>query len=93
VAPAAIAAGFVAVAGALVVTRDAAPDRSAQLTGPAATPAGMSATGTGVSVEGRLIRSAELDRYLAAHRQYSNTSALAVPGGMVRNAADAAPGR
>jgi sigma-E factor negative regulatory protein RseA len=95
VAPAAVAAGFVAVAGALLVTRDAAPDRSAQLAGPAAAPAALSATGAAdmVGADGRLIRSAELDRYLAAHRQYSNTSALAAPGGMVRNAAAAAPGR
>ena len=34
-----------------------------------------------------------LSGYLAAHRQYSNSSALAVPGGAVRNAAAAAPGR
>ena len=40
-----------------------------------------------------LIRDAELDRYLAAHKQYSGTSALAVPGGAVRNAAATAPGR
>jgi sigma-E factor negative regulatory protein RseA len=79
----------------LVVTRVAAPDaattdRSALLASPAAAPSGAAGAG---SVEGRLIRNAELDRYLAAHRQYSNTSALAAPGGRVRNAAAAAPDR
>jgi len=39
--------------------------------------------------QGGLVRSAELDRYLAAHKQYTNTSTLAVPGGSVRNAAAA----
>ena len=110
VAPMAVAAGFVVVAGVLVVTRVAAPagaaqDRSALLAGTVAAPAaaglqavtrgataGASTTGP-LTVDSGLIRSAELDRYLAAHKQYANTSALAVPGGMVRNAAVAAPGR
>jgi sigma-E factor negative regulatory protein RseA len=109
-APLAVAAGFVAVAGVLVVTRVAAPegavqDRSALLAGPSAARvvsglqgeavvATSSATPAGSpGAEGRLIRNAELDRYLAAHQQYSNTSALAVPGGSVRKAAAAAPGR
>ncbi len=88
-APVAIAAGFAAVAGVLVVTRvavpdAAAPERSAQITAPV-----LAASAS----DGRLIRNAELDRYLAAHKQYSSSSALAVPGGAVRNAAAAAPGR
>ncbi len=104
-APMAVAAGFAAVAGVLVEMRVAAPegpaqDRSAQVANALSEPqAGVQAVGTlastsGVAaVDGRLIRNAELDRYLAAHKQYSNTSALAVPGGMVRNAAATAPGR
>jgi hypothetical protein len=40
-----------------------------------------------------MIRSAELDRYLAAHRQYANASTLTAPGGVVRSVAAAAPGR
>jgi len=112
-APMAVAAGFVAVAGVLVVTRVAAPDaamqdRSALLANPMAAPAApaaivlravsgapLASSASGVPViEGALIRNAELDRYLAAHKQYSNTSALAVPGGgMVRNTAAVAPGR
>lgn len=100
VAPAAVAAGFVAVAGVLVALRVAAPagqtaEQLAQGTGQGAA-SGVLAAAAAASLpgaEGRLIRSAELDRYLAAHRQYGNTSALVVPGGMVRNAAAAAPER
>jgi len=112
--PITVAAGFVAVAGVLVVMRVVVPTGSAQegpallansiavpptvgvqavVAGPAAVAPGPSAPGSLV-VDGTLIRSAELDRYLAAHKQYSNTSALAMPGGgMVRNTATAAPGR
>jgi hypothetical protein len=43
--------------------------------------------------EGKLIRNAELDRYLAAHQQYSTTSGLAVPGGSVRKTAAVSSGR
>ncbi len=104
----AVAAGFAAVAGLLVVMRVAAPDagvqdRSAQLasgstasaTGPlgaAAAPVAASVAGA-LTRDGGLIRNPDLDRYLAAHKQFSDTSALAVPGGMVRNAAVAVPDR
>ena len=91
-APMAVAAGFVAVAGVLVITRVAAPNGAELDRSALATPAPVGLAGLPGS-DTRLIRSAELDRYLAAHRQYSNTSALAVPGGSVRNAAAAAPGR
>jgi sigma-E factor negative regulatory protein RseA len=107
-APLAVAAGFAAVAGVLVVMRVAAPDaaspdRAAQLAsglalpaagaqGVAAVPAASSMAGA-LTRDGRLIRNPDLDRYLAAHKQFSDTSALAVPGGMVRNAAVAAPDR
>jgi sigma-E factor negative regulatory protein RseA len=113
-APLAVAAGFVAVAGVLVVMRVAMPTGPAQessallansitspppvvvraaAAGPAAVTPSSSAAGAR-GVDGTLIRSAELDRYLAAHKQYSDTSALAMPGGgMVRNTATAAPGR
>jgi len=111
VAPMAVAAGFVAVAGVLVVTRVAAPegsvqDRSAMLASPSAVQAvpGLQNASAGATpsapvpvglpgAEGRLVRNAELDRYLAAHQQYSTTSAVAVPGGSVRKAAAVAPGR
>ena len=44
-------------------------------------------------VDGKLLRDARLDRYLAAHKQYGNSSALAVPGGVLRSATNAAPER
>ena len=109
-APAAVAAGFVAVAGALVVTRVSGPDgermaRSGAPSSMSATPVaaqGNSLAGTvaaparvvleGVG-EGALLRNADLDRYLAAHRQYGPTSTLTAPGGVVRSAVTAEPGR
>jgi sigma-E factor negative regulatory protein RseA len=103
VAPAVVAAGFVAVAGVMLVTRvaapvGAAPDRSSLLAGSMAAPPAPSAPSASSApgalvADGTLIRNAELDRYLAAHKQYSSSSALAMPGGMVRNAAALAPGR
>jgi sigma-E factor negative regulatory protein RseA len=61
-APAAVAAGFMAVAGVMVVTRVMSPVPEAQpvLAGAGSLPAaGASAV---------LVRSAQLDRYLSAHR-------------------------
>jgi len=101
-APTAVAAGFVAVAGALMVTRVAAPDGAATTltagaTAPAAGVRAVSVDGPAASqasVESApMIRSAELDRYLAAHRQYANGAVQVAPGGAVRNAAATAPGR
>jgi sigma-E factor negative regulatory protein RseA len=96
-APTAVAAGFVAVAGALMVTRVSAPDRAAttlarsELPAPVASPA---AAASQPAVEAAtMIRSAELDRYLEAHRQYANGATQVAPGGAVRNAAATAPGR
>jgi sigma-E factor negative regulatory protein RseA len=107
-APMTVAAGFAAVAGLLVVMRVAAPDagvqdRSAQLAsgstssatgsqGVVAAPAAASMAGA-LTRDGGLLRNPDLDRYLAAHKQFSDTSALTVPGGMVRNAAVAVPDR
>jgi sigma-E factor negative regulatory protein RseA len=109
-APAAVAAGFVAVAGVLGVTRLSLPDgaaseRNALAGAPAAAEVqrvGARAGGGAASAAlelaptpdlGPLIRNAELDRYLAAHRQFANAAALTVPGGVVRSATVAAPGR
>jgi sigma-E factor negative regulatory protein RseA len=115
-APAAVAAGFVAVAGVLLATRLATPQESRDavpalarnpgveapataLAGlrPLPAPASTMATDPGgaASRDGAmLIRDPELDRYLAAHRQYANASPLVIPGGVVRGAAVvAAPGR
>jgi sigma-E factor negative regulatory protein RseA len=96
-APTAVAAGFMAVAGALVVTRVSAPEGAATTTlagaalPPVVSPA-LAASQTGVETA-TMIRSAELDRYLQAHRQYANGVTQVAPGGAVRNAAATAPGR
>jgi sigma-E factor negative regulatory protein RseA len=81
VAPAAVAAGFVAVAGVLVVLRGAAPQEGA---GQGALMAG-SATGEMMVVNREVIRDARLDRYLAAHRKVSNTASVQVPGAVARS--------
>jgi sigma-E factor negative regulatory protein RseA len=108
-APMAVAAGFAAIAGVLVVMRVSAPDagrqdRAAQLAGGvltssvtasqgvAAAPA-ASSMAVALTRDGRLIRNPDLDRYLAAHKQFSDSSVLAVPGGMLRSAAVAVPDR
>ena len=44
-------------------------------------------------VDGRLIRDARLERYLAAHKQFAGSSVLGVPSGFLRNAAADAPNR
>jgi sigma-E factor negative regulatory protein RseA len=101
-APAAVAAGFVAVAGVLVVTRMADPtaDRSGMLASGPAVPTGVVRVSAGAmatapaapaAVDDMLIRDARLDRYLEAHRQYG--SVTMVPGGVVRSTATAAPQR
>ena len=43
--------------------------------------------------DGKLIRDARLDRYLAAHKQFGGNSAVSVPGGVLRSAASVAPER
>lgn len=72
VAPAAVAAGFVAVAGVMVATRVGTPaiETGAVI---AVAPQG------GVAASGTLVRDAGLDRYLKAHRSLGN--GLAAAGG------------
>jgi sigma-E factor negative regulatory protein RseA len=99
--PTAVAAGFVAVAGALVVTQVSAPD-AAQGAGvvassnvaptPVLRPVAV-ASPEAPAAPVTMIRNPELDRYLAAHRQYASGALQAAPGGVVRQAAVAAPGR
>jgi sigma-E factor negative regulatory protein RseA len=102
VAPSAVAAGFVAVAGVLMLTRapgtpplrDAGP--SIALATPAATlgaaPQTVAASAA-VGVEpqtlmatDQMIRNARLERYLDAHQQFAGSSALGVPSGFLRSA-------
>jgi sigma-E factor negative regulatory protein RseA len=107
--PTAVAAGFVAVAGVLVVTRGAesmsgapAAPVLAQAQSQALAPAEQAQAVAVVSpdtaaepalrvVNGQVIRDAQLDRYLAAHKQFAGSSALGVPSAFLRSAtADAA---
>jgi sigma-E factor negative regulatory protein RseA len=89
----AIAAGLVLVVGTFMVlhpTNDAAPvlakaDQVPAL--PASPPGGGLQPGDEpVVADTRLIRDAQLDRYLAAHKQFAGTSALGVPSAFLRSA-------
>ena len=98
----AVAAGFVAVAGLLVLTRVSGvsptpalvPESIALLAAPAAQPRPAAVVQAANTVSepqtlvanGKLIRDARLDRYLAAHKQFAGTSALGVPSGFLRSA-------
>ena len=92
----AAAAGFVAVAGVLVLTRtpSGTPDTVSLAAQPAVQPTApvvVQATNTvtepqALVANGKLIRDARLDRYLAAHKQFAGTSALGVPSGFLRSA-------
>jgi sigma-E factor negative regulatory protein RseA len=89
--PAAVAAGFVVVAGVLVVTRISQPGA------PAATPTLAAASSPGVlrvgnaaavavpaPTGGHLIRDLRLDEYLRAHQAARDGVAVAAPGGGLR---------
>ena len=103
--PAAVAAGVVAVAGVLVVTREAPP-----MSGPgdaivqsaadqralaAASLQSSDLTGEAQTLvaDGKLIRDARLERYFAAHKQFGGSSALGVPSGFLRAATMQTPDR
>lgn len=100
-APIAVAAGFVAVAGALLVTQSpqtqsgpalASGSTAVDVRSVAALPAlaaDAAAEPQVVPAGDRLIRDARLDRYLAAHKQFSGSSALGVPSGFLRSATSA----
>lgn len=100
-APIAVAAGFVAVAGALLVTQSpqtksgpalASGSAAVDVRSVAALPA-LAADAANeppvVPAGDRLIRDARLDRYLAAHKQFDGSSALGVPSGFLRSATSA----
>jgi sigma-E factor negative regulatory protein RseA len=75
-APAAVAAGFVAVAGILVVTRSWTPGvEEGGVMAQAAASAPVSADGLVASSD--VVRNARLDRYLEAHRALGNGVAAA----------------
>lgn len=109
VSPLAAAAGVMAVAGVLVVTRmsqetvqPGAPVSTLAQSVPAAAPqlvaaqAGAAAATAEQRVEtasGTLLRDARLDRYLAAHKQFGGSSALGVPSGFLRSSTYDGPNR
>ena len=89
-ASAAAVVGFLVVAGVMLVTRTT-PDVAsiATATNAAATsavitlalePAGPALT----AINYRLVRDAQLDRYLAAHRRVSTVASVGLPGAVVR---------
>lgn len=107
-APSAVAAGFVLVTGALMVTRTpgpvgAEPPSLLARIGIGAAPQVVSTVapaGTesalipqAVGTDGKVIRDKRLDRYLSAHKQFAGSSALGVPSGFLRNAAAEATNR
>ena len=79
-APAAAAAGVVAVAGVLVVSRLAAPEAAGTLSA-AAPPASAVAPS---AADAQLIRDARLDDYLQAHQAVRGGVGAAVPGSALR---------
>lgn len=107
-APSAVAAGFVLVTGALMVTRTPGPagvDEPSMLarigigagTQVVSTVAPVGTESAllpqAVGTDGKLIRDKRLDRYLSAHKQFAGSSALGVPSGFLRNAAAEATDR
>ena len=99
--PAAVAAGFIAVAGVLVVTRLSAPEAAgtAVLASGQPTPSNLQRVGTAPAagqplvLNGELIRDAQLDAYLRAHRDMRGSAAAAVPGGAMRSVETIVPQR
>ena len=108
-APAAVAAGFVAVVGTLVAVSQAPQKSAAEPVQLAALAPSASAAQSptavvamrpqgGASVAefvaaGELIRDRELDQYLLAHKQFAGSSVLGAPSGFLRNAAVEVPAR
>jgi sigma-E factor negative regulatory protein RseA len=99
-APAAVAAGFVAVAGSLTVMwaplKSSDSSTSLAITAPPRAQA-VSASASEVDepqvlvANGQVIRDPRLDRYLAAHKQFAGAAMLGVPSAFVRSAAAEAP--
>ncbi len=102
-APTAVAAGFVAVAGVLVVLRDPGPTASASPTmlagaglrapSGALVPAAAISFGQQVGTGGSVVRDPRLDRYLAAHKEFAGNSALGLSSMYLRSASVEVPAR
>lgn len=80
-ATAAAVAGFVAVAGVMLVLRPGAVQPSAMDLHARTQNNARDLAG----VKGQLIRDAELERYFAAHRRASSVAAVVMPGAAVRS--------
>lgn len=101
---AAVAAGFAAVTGVLVVLRTpvgsdasgpgqvAAPSMAAP-TAVAAAPRPLDREQLILAADGKLLRDVRLDRYLDAHKHFSGSSALGVPSSFLRGATSDASNR
>ena len=108
-APSAVAAGFVAIAGMLMVAQAPNPEADAGATvlssarpsdssvmmvaAPAPSASSLMLEPQALVADGQLIRDARLDRYLAAHKQFAGVSVLGLPSAFVRSAATDAPKR
>lgn len=102
-APAAVAAGFIAIAGAVLVTQGVPPMADAPAT--LASALGGATTGKvapDLATDGeplvlvadrQLMRDAGLQRYLLAHEQFGGSSALGAPSGFLRAATYQTPPR
>jgi sigma-E factor negative regulatory protein RseA len=87
------AAGFVAVAGAWSVLHAPLPvDAGALVAQSEPAPLSASAPETHVAA-GTVVRDAELDRYLAAHKQFSSTSVIGATSGSLRQVVLESSGR
>ena len=97
--PASIAAGYMLVLGTFVVVGPGnGPTGAAPTLASTAVGAGpdsplrqalireSAAPAQAVAVNGRMIRDARLEQYLAAHKQFAGTSALGVPSTFLRSA-------
>lgn len=98
--PGAVAAGFVVVAGVvLVLEQQVAPTSSPTLAAREATTvavkasAGPAASVPSLVTDGRVLRDARLDAYLDAHRGAVGGLPTALPGGGLRNVELLVPGR
>ena len=103
-APTAVAAGFAAVAGMLVLTRDEAPGLGAQAPVMAAVPPAGSGLRQAGGLAGpprssvlpsdlKMVRDARLDSYLRAHREEQGGASVAIPGGALRSVETLVPQR
>lgn len=93
----AAAASFLAVVGVVVMQQAASPGVEGA-TNVAVVPVSSSASAPAATSDESappavMIRNAELDRYLAAHKQFATTSVIPAPGLEVRSVSHATPGR